>query len=661
MAAMVTVGSLRASPQDQVPTREESPRIAATDNAAAVGAVGESTQSEEATGTGVLDVLRIKGWSSTQRAPVTSTQSAAKRTTADYQTDFRQRRFDHETLVPFGFETLFGLQLLKPEAGGLRVIIPARQGDQKPVVGLLPLLKVQGDFEITASGELFATEPPTADLVAGFDLFILAEKSLNRALLRRGVRANGEQVYYIDCSIRGGDGKLQRRTEYFPAGARSAKLRLARAGEKLEFLITEGESEPFRRLFLTPFGTDNIGVVRLETTTDGSATSVESRWTDLTIRATKVQRVDVPLYFSMAADSRPARTRRGASERSSVDNQASLEITEQPKIRVFDDFEGGATLDWKAVRSDSAFMSFTRRDGMLTLTTHKGDLHANLQPLARNLYLIDHPLPDGGDFAVTTCLVSFHPWAPWQQAGLVLYDGDDQFLKWTFGFTGANKRALVLVHEENGVPDIAEVYPPLNADRLWLRLIKRGRFYDILSSEDGETFQSHGDFAWADGSPSRIGLMAMNGIVDVPQVDAHFDFFEVRSLRAGEKADPRQDERKQLWGIWRVVSARFDGKPLTLDAATRLTFVDESILRITEPGQSLQGEFTLDLTTQPHQLTLWKNRDLRTVVQRFAFKRTEDTLVISFNPDLEGPVPAALETNEGDGVMLLVLQRTESR
>mgnify|MGYP005843417017 CR=1 FL=1 len=147
-----------------------------------------------------------------------------------------------------------------------------------------------------------------------------------------------------------------------------------------------------------------------------------------------------------------------------------------------DDFEGRHALAWTIIRPDAPHASLTKHPGKLTITTQGGDLlgdgkrYAAATGLhARNVYLIDNPLP-GGDLVVTTHIESFRPRTPWQQAGLVIYDDDDNYLKWDFEVSqrAASGQALAVVRETNSVraPEISELPAPL--DRVWLRIIKRG-------------------------------------------------------------------------------------------------------------------------------------------------------------------------------------------
>jgi RNA polymerase sigma factor (sigma-70 family) len=100
----------------------------------------------------------------------------------------------------------------------------------------------------------------------------------------------------------------------------------------------------------------------------------------------------------------------------------------------FDGFGGQLGLKWNVIRPDRSHASLKKHPGMLTIRTQRGSLHGNTPPrlLAKNLYLIDNPFARDGDFTVTTALVNFAPAAQYQQAGLLLYNDDDNYMKWTY-------------------------------------------------------------------------------------------------------------------------------------------------------------------------------------------------------------------------------------
>ncbi len=295
------------------------------------------------------------------------------------------------------------------------------------------------------------------------------------------------------------------------------------------------------------------------------------------------------------------------------------------RFLAFDGFDGQLGLNWQVVRPDPSHVSLTRHPGRLTITTQKGSIHgpdggtagyeAELlqqwgkgignsaeeggqkrgnvnDPIAsratKNLHLIDNPLARDADFTVTTCVVNFDPHKQYQQAGLILYSDDDNYMKWTYEFNdgwlpgavgssvmGEFEKAMgyyppakalvqkatqnqsdaarkaraeeamktiyghmpdgrpffVLVGETGGNPThhiAAEAEPKL--PRVWLRVTKRGNLYDCFTSTDGEHFARRGTAEWGKGGPKRIGLIAQNGgEPGVPEIEAQFEFFELRS------------------------------------------------------------------------------------------------------------------------------------
>lgn len=74
------------------------------------------------------------------------------------------------------------------------------------------------------------------------------------------------------------------------------------------------------------------------------------------------------------------------------------------------------------------------------------------------------------------------------------------------------------------------------AERLWLRLTKRGSRYIYSASPDGKSFQVYGELPWGDGAPKWVGILAWNGSSSTaPGIDASFDFFEIREMPVVER------------------------------------------------------------------------------------------------------------------------------
>jgi regulation of enolase protein 1 (concanavalin A-like superfamily) len=208
-----------------------------------------------------------------------------------------------------------------------------------------------------------------------------------------------------------------------------------------------------------------------------------------------------------------------------------------PALVAVETFKGKLHLRWNPVRPDPKYVSLTKNKGKLTITTQRGSIHADetarkdLQ--ARNIYLIDNPLPDEADFEVTTCVSGFAQQQAYQQAALILYNDDDNYLKWSYEFSFADGGSvkLGLVRETAAKSQIDHVTPPEGADKkLWLRLTKRKTSYEYASSTDSKMFTVHGERDWGEKAPARVGFLAKNGgSAGVPEVDVCFERFELRS------------------------------------------------------------------------------------------------------------------------------------
>ncbi|MDP2897088.1 MAG: protein kinase [bacterium] len=224
---------------------------------------------------------------------------------------------------------------------------------------------------------------------------------------------------------------------------------------------------------------------------------------------------------------------------------AVLPPAESGAVLAYDGFEGGLSLDWDILKPDPSHFSLSRNQGSLTITTQHGDL---LSDDYENLFLVDCPSGSRQDFQLTTCLLGFKPMTYFHQAGLVCYNDDDNWLKLVYGWNHATGRPSFNVGAETG-GHLVNVYfraSPVG-EQVWLRIIKRGNRYTCYTSLDGDTFLPmtpliwdltgvfQGCTVWGDGSVRRVGVFANNGSrPTTPEIDASFDFFEVRSLLAKE-------------------------------------------------------------------------------------------------------------------------------
>jgi serine/threonine protein kinase/ABC-type branched-subunit amino acid transport system substrate-binding protein len=193
-----------------------------------------------------------------------------------------------------------------------------------------------------------------------------------------------------------------------------------------------------------------------------------------------------------------------------------------------DDFEGELDSGWSWFEEDPAFWSLSDALGALRIVTQGESLYGAGIP--RNLLLRDAP---EGDFEVIT-RVEFEPQQNFQQAAIVAYQDEDNFVLLNRGFCDLDAcvgSGLHLDAEINGevIPDTPKT--PAVLSSTFLRLRREGTTYTGYYSANGETWIGLGQLT-NPLQPVQVGLMATNSNTDpaVPQIPADFDFFEVSPL-----------------------------------------------------------------------------------------------------------------------------------
>ena len=121
--------------------------------------------------------------------------------------------------------------------------------------------------------------------------------------------------------------------------------------------------------------------------------------------------------------------------------------------------------------------------------------------------------------------------------------------------------------------------------------------------------------------------------------------------------DPVFKMRRALLGTWKAVDRQVNGKPITKGPVTRL-IVTPGTLTLREKT-SLVVSYTVDPTTTPNRITLIPRKHGVGQLLNGVFSLDGDTLTLCLNPKLNGPAPDSLESVEGDGYLLLKLQRAE--
>ncbi|WP_119696013.1 DUF1349 domain-containing protein [Microbacterium halotolerans] len=179
-----------------------------------------------------------------------------------------------------------------------------------------------------------------------------------------------------------------------------------------------------------------------------------------------------------------------------------------------DEFESALGDDWqRTIREELARHETT--DGALTIPTYEGGVAA--------APLLQQPLPTGAWQVTTT--VSLDPSQKYQQAGLLLYASDTDYVKLDMGRAGPG-RVTELVSA--GSPSFT-TQQRYDGSELWLRLTSDGKQIEGSVSSDGTTFDRLGSPFGAETSPgvprfTHIGPFAFRGSATTAEITASFDW-----------------------------------------------------------------------------------------------------------------------------------------
>ena len=184
---------------------------------------------------------------------------------------------------------------------------------------------------------------------------------------------------------------------------------------------------------------------------------------------------------------------------------------------------------WSWVRQDPASESLTATPGSLVITPEQGNLTGTTNT-AKNLLV----QPALGNWTIESKLVfSSAPHANNQQAGIIAYQDDDNYLKldWEFS-SGAARLSETTEDSLSGTP-VTQVLATLptagvigSNQTVWLRMTKTGPRYTTYYSTDGVNFTPF----YTTGAPLRdaqAGLFAFNGPGTTNDLSVAYDYFHV--------------------------------------------------------------------------------------------------------------------------------------
>lgn len=141
--------------------------------------------------------------------------------------------------------------------------------------------RVEGDFEITAGYTIESMPMPEVDSRTGLKL-TLKDTDGQSASLWNCVSRDG-QFFKSGKSVTQENGKPKYNVQATPAVATSGKLRLARTGSTLKYLVTEAPGDEFVEIRAVEFGSKNLRSVDFAVQTGGSLQGIDVVLTGLDI------------------------------------------------------------------------------------------------------------------------------------------------------------------------------------------------------------------------------------------------------------------------------------------------------------------------------------------------------------------------------------------
>ncbi|MBE2315156.1 ThuA domain-containing protein [Solirubrobacter sp. CPCC 204708] len=236
----------------------------------------------------------------------------------------------------------------------------------------------------------------------------------------------------------------------------------------------------------------------------------------------------------------------------------------EPCTATSDEFEGTALgCQWSIVRSTN---QHTVSGGVLKVPTAPGDLYGGGGD-APNLILQKAP---SGAWEATT-KVTINAQAGSQQAGLILYQNDDNYIKAVLLARSSSEKFMEIVQEINGSPRYDASQDRLNIPSDWpttfyVRFTHQNGTITAAASRDGSTWQQIGRTATSSSFTSpRIGLTAVTNDGN-QRTDASFDFFRITGGGTGGPDTTPPSVTSSVDGIPTAAGAYLNRAKVTVSA-----------------------------------------------------------------------------------------------
>jgi hypothetical protein len=179
-------------------------------------------------------------------------------------------------------------EVVKSQAGGLRITLPANRGSHQPA-SVQATLVLSGDFEVTGSFEILSAKQPVGGYGAGVALNVADHDGREKfAGSARVFHPRTGSVFWAQFWTQ--TPRKEYKSGTVPSEARLGKLRLQRAGPTMRMLFAEGADDEFREIYRVPhFGTEDLAHLRFEVIDSGEpGNPVDARLIDLRIRAARL-------------------------------------------------------------------------------------------------------------------------------------------------------------------------------------------------------------------------------------------------------------------------------------------------------------------------------------------------------------------------------------
>ncbi|WP_407317137.1 ThuA domain-containing protein [Isoptericola halotolerans] len=199
-----------------------------------------------------------------------------------------------------------------------------------------------------------------------------------------------------------------------------------------------------------------------------------------------------------------------------------------------DEFEGDQ-LDgcrWAVVREDPT--GYRVGDGSLEIDTTATDIYGADNTGTPNIVVQDQP---DGDWTVETKVDVSDLDQRWQQAGLIAYVDDDNYVKFDYlakNQPGATTAANLEVRSEENASAGGPTVSDVTGDVWHLRLAKAGTTFSASYSTDGETWEEFPESVTNESlGDAKVGLFTLGGVQQSSSTAA-FDYFHV----VGDDVEP---------------------------------------------------------------------------------------------------------------------------